>query len=109
MVSVPARPAAMRFTAAAGLLLAAGLTLVASGQGKDLRLVSTVWPPFTNLAGQPRFALDLVEDSLRVLLDGKADYTLMDAPVVQYILENHPEEAKTRCPSSSASTPSSAP
>jgi len=187
--------------AALGLLLLATLTLAASPQVKDLRLVSTVWPPFTNVAGQPRFALDLVEaaldrsgvpsattfvgnaqypsamttgrfdgsgaawrdaqrekalifsqpylenrliliarrggdvsarapaalkgrrlgvvenyvygeelersgatlvrantqeDSLRLLLDGKVDYTLMDALVVQYILETYPEEAKTR-------------
>jgi len=185
--------------AAACLLLAA--TLTAASQGKDLRLVSTVWPPFTNVAGQPRFALDLVEaaldrsgvpsattfvdnaqytsaittgpfdgsgaawrdaqrektllfsqpylenrlillarlggdvsaptpaalrgrrlaivegyaygdelgrsgatlvgakseeDSLRLLLDNKVDYALMDAIVVQHILEQYPEEAKTR-------------
>jgi polar amino acid transport system substrate-binding protein len=201
MSSSPARPSFLQLTAAVGLLLVAGLTLSASSQGKDLRLVSTVWPPFTNVAGQPRFALDLVEagldrsgvpsattfvdnekytsamttgpfdgsgaawrdaqrekalvysqpylenrliliarlggdvsaratsalkgrrlgvvegyaygeelersgatlvraksqeDSLRQLLDGKVDYTLMDALVVQYILENYPEEAKTR-------------
>jgi polar amino acid transport system substrate-binding protein len=29
-----------------------------------LRFVSTPWPPFTNEAGQPRFALDLVEAAL---------------------------------------------
>jgi len=46
-------------------LAAIGLTL--SAQGKPLRLVSTVWPPFTNVAGQPRFALDLVETSLQRL------------------------------------------
>lgn len=201
MSSFPARRAFLRFTAAAGLLLFATLTLAASPQGKDLRLVSSIWPPFTNVAGQPRFALDLVEaaldrsgvpsattfvdhaqypsaimtgrfdgsgaawrdaqrekallfsqpylenrliliarrggdvsaqapaalkgrrlgivegyaygdelersgatlvrakseeDSLRLLLDSKVDYALLDALVVQYILENYPEEAKTR-------------
>ncbi len=30
-----------------------------------LRLVSTAWSPFTNQSGQPRFALDLVEEALR--------------------------------------------
>jgi polar amino acid transport system substrate-binding protein len=30
----------------------------------SLTLVSTAWPPFTNLPGQPRFALDLVEAAL---------------------------------------------
>lgn len=36
-----------------------------SAQGTQLRLVSTAWSPFTNVAGQPRFALDLVETALR--------------------------------------------
>lgn len=36
------------------------------------------------------------EDSLRLLLDSKVDYALLDALVVQYILENYPEEATTR-------------
>ncbi|MDP2319707.1 MAG: hypothetical protein Q8O42_10255 [Acidobacteriota bacterium] len=59
---MPARPAFLRFLAAAGLLMCA--TLTASSQGRDLRLVSTVWPPFTNVTGQPRVALDLVEVAL---------------------------------------------
>ena len=33
--------------------------------GRPLRLVSTAWPPFTNEPGQPRFALDLVDEALR--------------------------------------------
>jgi ABC-type amino acid transport substrate-binding protein len=37
------------------------LWIGASAQTQELRLVSTVWPPFTNPPGQPRFALDLVE------------------------------------------------
>jgi len=199
MSSLPARPAFLRLMAAAGLLVFA--TLTASSQGKDLRLVSTIWPPFTNVAGQPRFALDLVEaaldrsgvpsattfvdnarftaaitsgpfdgsgaawrdaaretallfsqpylenrliliarrggdvsaqtlaalkgrrlgvvegyaygdelarsgvttvgakseeDGLRLLLDGKVDYALMDALVVQHLVEGYPEEARTR-------------
>jgi polar amino acid transport system substrate-binding protein len=36
------------------------------------------------------------EDSLRLLLDSKVDYTLMDELVVQYIVSNHAEEARTR-------------
>ena len=36
------------------------------------------------------------EDSLRLLLDGKVDYTLMDELVVQYIVSNYAEEARTR-------------
>ena len=35
-----------------------------SAQAAPLTLVSTDWPPFTNEAGQPRFALDLVEAAL---------------------------------------------
>ena len=35
------------------------------GQSRPLRLVSTVWPPFTNASGQARVALDLVEEALR--------------------------------------------
>jgi ABC-type amino acid transport substrate-binding protein len=188
-----------RVVAAAVLLSLTTLTLGA--QTRELRFVSTAWPPFTNAAGQPRFALDLVEaalariavtattsiveadqftaalltgpydgsgaawrdlerepvlifseaylenrlilvarrgedvsagtladlegrriaivqgyaygdlvdssgptflrsrseeDSLRLLLDGAVDYTLMDELVVQYIVDNHSEEARTR-------------
>ena len=42
------------------LLLVAG-AFVVSGQTPTLRLVSTPWSPFTNEAGKPRFALDLVD------------------------------------------------
>ena len=38
--------------------------VAASSQNRELRLVSTVWPPFTNPPGQARFALDLVEHAL---------------------------------------------
>jgi len=37
----------------------------ASSQTAPLRLVSTVWPPFTNAAGEARFALDLVDEALK--------------------------------------------
>ena len=36
------------------------------------------------------------EDSVALLLAKKVDYVLMDELVVQYILENHPNEARTR-------------
>ena len=36
------------------------------------------------------------EDSLKLLLDSKVDYTLMDELVVQYILNNYADEARTR-------------
>ena len=42
-------------------ILAASLAV--STQNRQLRLVSTAWPPFTNAPGQPRFALDLVENA----------------------------------------------
>ncbi|HMF93947.1 MAG TPA: transporter substrate-binding domain-containing protein [Vicinamibacterales bacterium] len=35
-----------------------------AAQTSQLKLVSTAWPPFTNAARQPRFALDLVETAL---------------------------------------------
>jgi polar amino acid transport system substrate-binding protein len=45
---------------------AAAAWLTAAGQiTTQLRLVSTIWPPFTNNSGQPRFALDLVEEAAR--------------------------------------------
>src|SRR3954471_8754617 len=47
-------------------------------QAKPLRLVSTVWPPFTNVSGEPRFALDLVEASLQPLDVANAS-TFVDA------------------------------
>src|SRR4029077_3811189 len=56
------------------LVLLAALSLVVSAQTAPtpLALVSTAWPPFTDGAGQPRFALDLVEAALgRIGLSAK--------------------------------------
>ena len=39
---------------------------------------------------------DSEEDSVAMLLNGEADYTLMDDLVVQYLISNHGEEARTR-------------
>jgi ABC-type amino acid transport substrate-binding protein len=36
------------------------------------------------------------EDSLQKLLSGSVDYTLMDQLVVEYLLKNHPAEARSR-------------
>lgn len=48
------------------LLLMSMVAAVAAGpQGQSLRFVSTVWSPFTNVTGQPRIALDLVEAALK--------------------------------------------
>jgi polar amino acid transport system substrate-binding protein len=55
--------------ALAGIVLSisavAASWLAAGGQTTQLRLVSTIWPPFTNQPSQPRFALDLVEEATR--------------------------------------------
>jgi polar amino acid transport system substrate-binding protein len=51
-----------RFVAAV-ILFSAGVAGVLA-QAPPLTLVSTVWAPFTNEPGQPRFALDLVEAAL---------------------------------------------
>src|SRR5262245_41089219 len=47
------------------LLSSIALSFALSAQTTELRLVSTAWSPFTNYQGQPRFALDLVEEGLR--------------------------------------------
>jgi len=55
----------MRNSLVAALVLSCGaLPFIVSAQQAPLRLVSTAWPPFTNQAGQARFALDLVEAAL---------------------------------------------
>jgi polar amino acid transport system substrate-binding protein len=60
-----ALPRRARWTSAAMLVLScAAVSLVVSAQAAPLMLVSTAWSPFTNAAGQPRFALDLVEAAL---------------------------------------------
>jgi polar amino acid transport system substrate-binding protein len=46
------------------LLLGGAVSLIVSAQTTQLALVSTAWPPFTNVPGQPRFALDLVDAAL---------------------------------------------
>ncbi len=50
-------------------ILALGLiSLAASASGAEaaeLRLASDTWPPFTDVAGRPRVALDLVDEALR--------------------------------------------
>src|SRR5262245_21908501 len=60
-VSVSNRRSRRRLTTAVTLIAAAAIWILPSAQTRELRLVSTVWPPFTNPSGQPRFALDLVE------------------------------------------------
>ena len=50
----------IRWTTGALLLPIIAMPIMAVAQGRQLQLVSTVWSPFTNALGQPRFALDLV-------------------------------------------------
>lgn len=50
-----------------------------SAQLRPLELVSTAWSPFTNAPGQPRFALDLVEEALR-RAGLSANTTIVSAP-----------------------------
>jgi polar amino acid transport system substrate-binding protein len=64
------RQAAVRSKATwrrAAILLLAILAMptTAQLQNRQLHLISTAWPPFTNAPGQPRFALDLVDEALK--------------------------------------------
>jgi len=47
------------------LLLVIAIPVTASAQDWRLQLVSTAWSPFTDVPGQSRFALDLVEEALQ--------------------------------------------
>ena len=53
-----------RWATGALLLLIIAIPVMATEQDRQLQLVSTAWSPFTNAPGQPRFALDLVEEAL---------------------------------------------
>jgi len=46
-------------------LLAGAAMLTAAAQTRTLRFVSPIRPPFTEVQGKPRFALDLVEEALK--------------------------------------------
>ena len=55
----------IRWTKSVALIVCcAAASLVVSAQTAPLSFVSTLWAPFTNPPGQPRFALDLVEAAL---------------------------------------------
>ena len=54
----------IRWTTGALLFLIIAIPIIAAAQDRQLQLVSTGWSPFTNAPGQPRFALDLVEEAL---------------------------------------------
>ena len=67
------------WTSVATLILCGVVSPDASRQAAPLNLVSTAWAPFTNAAGLPRFALDLVENALgRTGLTAKT--TIVSAP-----------------------------
>ena len=55
----------IRWAAGALLFLVIVVPMTAAAEGRKLKLVSTAWSPFTNAPGQPRFALDLVEEALK--------------------------------------------
>ena len=57
----------IRWATAVLLLLIIAIPVMATEKDRHLQLVSTVWSPFTNPPGQPRFALDLVEEALQRL------------------------------------------
>src|SRR6187549_1061504 len=79
-----ARHALRPFARVAAVLMAllcfgAISTIGPHAQTDSLLLVSTAWPPFTNDAPKPRFALDLVEAALkRVPMAAKT--TIVPAP-----------------------------
>jgi polar amino acid transport system substrate-binding protein len=59
------------------VLLALGLAPSALAQKRQLRLVSTPWPPFTAEIGESRLALDLVDEALE-RLDITVETTIVD-------------------------------
>ena len=63
----------------ASAIMLFGASPFLSAQMRPLELVSTAWPPFTNAPGQPRFALDLVEEALR-RVGVSANTTIVSAP-----------------------------
>ena len=55
----------IRFCVALCVVLSTGAAAAAASPDKPgLRLGSDVWPPFTDVAGKPRVATDLVHDAL---------------------------------------------
>ena len=52
------------FAIAIGCASKTASTTITAAPGRQLQLVSTAWPPFTNVPGQARFALDLVDEAL---------------------------------------------
>src|SRR5688500_11963871 len=57
-------PGALLASAAVLVISVLLLCVTSAQQATSLQLVSTSWAPFTNPPGQPRFALDLVDEAL---------------------------------------------
>ena len=54
-------PLVLTVMAALAVVCYAVTSISVAAQAAPLRLVSTIWSPFTNASGKPRYALDLVE------------------------------------------------
>ena len=67
MARYDARRCRLGLAAALVVIATVVASLAMSAQSRQLRLVSTTWPPFTGAVGQPRYALDLVEAALAKL------------------------------------------
>ena len=76
-VSITGTLSRAALVAGAVILFAASPFLLA--QLRPLELVSTAWAPFTNPPGQPRFALDVVEEALH-RVDLSANTVIVNAP-----------------------------
>jgi len=67
-------PGALRLVIA-GLAVVCCAVITVSAQVAPLTLVSTIWSPFTNAPGKPRYALDLVETAFsRVGLSARTEF-----------------------------------
>ena len=73
-------------------------TTFASLSGKRLAIVEgfSYGDAVTGAKGPITVPSSSVEDSLQKVLDGAADYALLDALVVEYLLRNHAQEVRTR-------------
>jgi polar amino acid transport system substrate-binding protein len=66
-------------------------------KGKSIAIINGYAYGDENLAAGPRWVRTNGEpDSIRMLLDAKVDYVLMDELVVQYLVNDYPDEARNR-------------
>ena len=72
-------------------------TALSSLRGKRIAIISGyAYGDAIESAGPSWVRSPAEPDSIRMLLDGKVDYVLMDDLVVQYLVDAYPEEARTR-------------